>query len=120
MSAGRRERIHDVVVGGGDGAGLAAAIEARILGREVLLLEKNPALGGSTAWSIGSITSSATPHQIRRGNMDCPADHCAGMPAFARDLALRARSFLLSCPRDTAKTAGFASATCRQQRDKSD
>jgi hypothetical protein len=84
-----REPIYDVVVVGGGGAGLAAAIEARKVGREVLLLEKNPALGGSTAWSIGSITSSATPHQIKRGIKDCPADHWADMPAFAGDLASR-------------------------------
>lgn len=89
MSPGIREQIYDVVVVGGGGAGLAAAIEARKLGREVLLLEKNPALGGSTAWSIGSITSSATPHQIKRGIKDCPADHCADMSAFAGNLASR-------------------------------
>ena len=89
MSHGIRERIHDVVVVGGGGAGLAAAIEARKAGRDVVLLEKNPALGGSTAWSIGSITSSATPHQIKRGIKDSPADHWADMPAFAGDLALR-------------------------------
>lgn len=80
---------YDVIVVGGGGAGLAAAIEARKLGRAVLLLEKNPAPGGSTAWSIGSITSSATPHQIARGIKDCPADHWADMPAFAGDLASR-------------------------------
>jgi len=80
---------YDVIVVGGGGAGLAAAIEARKLGRAVLLLEKNPAPGGSTAWSIGSITSSATPHQIARGIKDCPADHWADMPAFAGALAAR-------------------------------
>ena len=82
-------RVYDVIVIGGGGAGLAAAIEARALGRDVLLLEKNPALGGSTAWSIGSISSSATPHQIKRGIKDCPADHWADMPAFAGALAPR-------------------------------
>jgi len=80
---------YDVIVIGGGGAGLAAAIEARLLGREVLLLEKNPALGGSTAWSIGSITASATPHQIKHGIKDRPADHWADMPAFAGELAPR-------------------------------
>ncbi|MGP1679981.1 MAG: FAD-dependent oxidoreductase, partial [Burkholderiales bacterium] len=89
MSRDTSERIYDVVVVGGGGAGLAAAIEARQLGRAVLLVEKNPALGGSTAWSIGSISSSATPHQIRRGIKDCPADHFTDMPAFAGDLASR-------------------------------
>jgi succinate dehydrogenase/fumarate reductase flavoprotein subunit len=54
MSTGLRGHSYDVVIVGGGGAGLAAAVEARKVGREVLLLEKNPALGGSTAWSIGS------------------------------------------------------------------
>ena len=43
------DEVFDVVVVGGGGTGLAAAIEARALGRSVVLLEKNPALGGSTA-----------------------------------------------------------------------
>jgi len=76
------------VVGGG-GAGLAAAIEARAAGASVLLLEKNAALGGSTAWSIGSISATGTPHQRRRGIDDNPADHWADMPGFAGELAAR-------------------------------
>src|SRR5688572_14195131 len=46
MEASRVETFDVVIVGGG-GAGLAAAIEARRLGRDVLLLEKNEQLGGS-------------------------------------------------------------------------
>lgn len=80
----------DVVVVGGGGAGLAAAIEAREAGRSVVLLEKNPELGGSTSWSIGSITATGTPHQIRRGIKDRPEDHWADMPLFA-DAALAGR-----------------------------
>jgi fumarate reductase flavoprotein subunit len=79
----------DVIVVGGGGAGLAAAIEARAAGASVVLLEKNGALGGSTAWSIGSITATGTPHQLRQGIADNPADHWADMPGFAGDLAPR-------------------------------
>jgi len=79
----------DVVVVGGGGAGLAAAIEARAAGASVVLLEKNAKLGGSTAWSIGSISSTGTPHQRRRGIDDNPADHWADMPGFAGALAAR-------------------------------
>lgn len=79
----------DVVVVGGGGAGLAAAIEARTAGARVVLLEKNAALGGSTAWSVGSITATRTPHQQKRGIDDRPEDHYADMPPFAGDLAPR-------------------------------
>ena len=46
----------DVVVVGGGGTGVAAAIGARSSGANVVLLEKNATLGGTTARSIGSIT----------------------------------------------------------------
>lgn len=72
----------DVIVVGGGGSGLAAAIEARSLGRRVVLLEKNPKLGGSTAKSIGSITASNTPHQLRKGIHDSPDDHFEDMGRF--------------------------------------
>ncbi len=79
----------DVIVVGGGGAGLAAAIEARAAGASVVLLEKNDELGGSTAWSIGSISATGTPHQQRRGIADNPEDHWADMPGFAGELAPR-------------------------------
>ena len=79
----------DVIIVGGGGAGLAAAIEARATGRRVVLLEKNPALGGSTSWSIGSVTATNTPHQRKKGILDSPEDHWADMPGFASDLQPR-------------------------------
>jgi succinate dehydrogenase/fumarate reductase flavoprotein subunit len=85
----------DVVVVGGGGAGLAAASEAAKLGRRVILLEKNPELGGSTAWSVGSISATCTPHQKRRGIVDSADAHfedlalLAGRYAPRDNLALR-------------------------------
>ncbi len=100
-----REEVHDVVVVGGGGAGLAAAIEARAAGRTVLLLEKNAALGGSTAWSIGSVTATQTPHQKKRGIVDNPADHWADMPGFAGELASRVVAGGADLAACTARTA---------------
>ena len=80
------EESFDVVVIGGGGAGLAAAIEARAQGRDVILLEKNEALGGSTAWSIGSVSASSTPHQLRKGIKDSPRDHWRDMAEFNGEL----------------------------------
>ncbi|MBI3530113.1 MAG: FAD-dependent oxidoreductase [Betaproteobacteria bacterium] len=83
------EEAFDVIIVGGGGSGLAAAIEARAADAQVVLLEKNGKLGGSTAWSIGSITATGTPHQIKRGISDRPQDHYADMPLFAGELAGR-------------------------------
>jgi succinate dehydrogenase/fumarate reductase flavoprotein subunit len=77
-----------VVVGGG-GAGLAAAAEAARLGRSVVLLEKNPRLGGSTAWSVGSISITNSPHQLRRGIRDAPQAHFEDLGLLAGGYAPR-------------------------------
>lgn len=79
----------DVLVIGAGGAGLAAAIEAAGAGARVVLLEKNAAPGGSTAWSIGSVSASQTPHQRAQDIDDTPQAHWEDMPGFAGDLAGR-------------------------------
>jgi succinate dehydrogenase/fumarate reductase flavoprotein subunit len=80
----------DVVVVGGGGAGLAAAIEAARLGRDVVLLEKNPRLGGTTGrWSVGSISACCTPFQKKAGIKDSPQEFFEDMALFAGDLAPR-------------------------------
>jgi fumarate reductase flavoprotein subunit len=79
----------DVVVVGGGGSGLAAAITAAEAGRSVVLLEKGEKLGGSTGWSIGSITAAGTPDQRAAGVQDSCDEHLADMPAWAGNLADR-------------------------------
>lgn len=76
----------DVLVVGGGGSGLAAAITAAESGSRVILLEKAPALGGSTGWAIGSVTAAGTPEQRAAGIADSAAEHLADMPAWAGEL----------------------------------
>lgn len=79
----------DVVVIGGGGAGLAAAYEAAQAGAKVVLLEKNSSTGGSTSWSVGSITATNTPHQRKAGIKDSADDHFEDMEKHAGTLAPR-------------------------------
>ncbi len=79
----------DVLVVGGGGSGLAAAVGAAEAGAKVTLLEKNPALGGSTAWSVGSITATGTAHQRAKGIEDDPAAHFEDLGKLAGPLANR-------------------------------
>jgi succinate dehydrogenase/fumarate reductase flavoprotein subunit len=79
----------DVIVVGGGGAGLAAASEVARLGRKVILLEKNPHTGGSTSWSVGSITATNTPHQKKAGIEDSADAHFEDLALHAGALAPR-------------------------------
>lgn len=80
---------YDVIVVGGGGTGLAAAIEAGNAGASTLLIEKNERLGGSTGWSVGSISVSATPHQAAKGVVDGPEQHWRDMALFNGPLDAR-------------------------------
>ena len=86
-----REQVDaDVVVVGGGGSGLAAAIEAARLGRQVVLLEKRSKLGGTTGgWSVGSISAACTPFQKKEGIKDSPQEFFEDLPLFAGELASR-------------------------------
>ena len=79
----------DVIVVGGGGSGLAAAITAAGEGAQVLLLEKNPALGGSTAWSVGSYSASRTLDQRRAGIGDSAEAHFEDMGKFIGEWSAR-------------------------------
>jgi succinate dehydrogenase/fumarate reductase flavoprotein subunit len=73
---------YDVIVVGSGSAGLAAAIAAAESGAKTLMIEKNPALGGTSGWSVGSITTSSSPHQRAADIYDTPEDHFADMGLF--------------------------------------
>ncbi|MEU6320717.1 FAD-dependent oxidoreductase [Streptomyces sp. NPDC047009] len=60
----------DVLVIGGGGSGMSAAISAATSGASVILLEKCPQVGGSTAMSVGSFTAANTSYQYRAGVND--------------------------------------------------
>jgi fumarate reductase flavoprotein subunit len=62
----------DVVVIGGGLAGHCAAIEAAEQGAEVILLEKEPQVGGSTVLSGGSFAFAGTELQRKNGIADSP------------------------------------------------
>ncbi|MFP4502247.1 MAG: FAD-dependent oxidoreductase [Candidatus Hydrogenedentota bacterium] len=76
-------REFDVVVVGGGGSGLAAAVSAAEHGAQVAVLEKRPELGGTTALAVGSFTASETAYQQRAGVEDAVAAHIEDAAKFA-------------------------------------
>jgi succinate dehydrogenase/fumarate reductase flavoprotein subunit len=61
---------HEVIVLGGGGAGLAAAVTAQAAGARVLLVEAGDHLGGSTAMSAGVFYAAGTSVQRAAGVFD--------------------------------------------------
>ncbi len=62
----------DVVIVGGGGAGMAAAIEARKLGLKTVMLEKMPIVGGSSLLSTGGMNVAGSAQQKAAGIKDSP------------------------------------------------
>ncbi len=79
----------DVIVLGGGGAGLSAAVSAARCGMRTVLLEKCAELGGTTRWSVGSISAAGTRMQRAAGITDNIADFRIDMMAFVPDHAPR-------------------------------
>lgn len=77
----------DIIVVGGGGSGLTAAIFSRQAGASVILLEKYHEVRGSTGLSIGSITATGTRLQKQAGVVDSAQAHFEDMPKFSPELA---------------------------------
>lgn len=82
-----------VVIVGGGGAGLCAALAASDAGAAVLVIERDSSLMGSTAMSTGLIPAAGTPEQVAAGIVDSPARFLADILAKTKgrtstDLAL--------------------------------
>jgi succinate dehydrogenase/fumarate reductase flavoprotein subunit len=60
----------DVLVAGSGAGGFAAALTARLAGLDVLMVEKEPLFGGTTAYSAGVIWIPANAHQRAAGIAD--------------------------------------------------
>jgi fumarate reductase flavoprotein subunit len=73
----------DAIVVGGGGSGLAAAHRIAELGGRVLVLEKQPHLGGTTGIAVGTFTTSGTSLQRQAGITDDPAAHADDAGKFA-------------------------------------
>ncbi|MCC5909285.1 MAG: flavocytochrome c [Clostridiaceae bacterium] len=65
----------DVVIIGSGGAGLAAAIEASDAGKEVIIVEKMPLVGGNTLRATGGINAAGTSVQAELGIEDSAEIH---------------------------------------------
>jgi fumarate reductase flavoprotein subunit len=79
----------DVIVIGAGGSGLAAAAAAAQAGARVLVLEKQPQIGGTTRLAVGSISAAGTRLQRAAGVHDEPLGFQADMAAFTADLLPR-------------------------------
>ncbi|MDR9429923.1 MAG: FAD-dependent oxidoreductase [Natronomonas sp.] len=74
----------DVIVVGGGGAGMAAALSARETDADVLLLERTGELGGATAMSIGSYSATGTELQADAGIVDSVDAHIEDIGKFVQ------------------------------------
>ncbi|MBT5938297.1 MAG: FAD-dependent oxidoreductase [Rhodospirillaceae bacterium] len=102
-----QELSADVVVVGGGGAGLAAAAEASHFSGRVIVLEKQPDLGGTTALAVGSIMASETDLQKKLNVKDSPRDHAADLEQIAENLKIyddpKLRNLMTENVSDTVK-----------------
>ncbi|GAA2000544.1 FAD-dependent oxidoreductase [Microbacterium ulmi] len=75
-------RDAEVVVVGAGAAGLAAAVSAAQRGLDVVVLERQPHIGGTTRLSVGSFTAAGSSLQRRAGILDDAAGFVEDMRRF--------------------------------------
>jgi len=73
----------DVIIVGAGGSGLAAAARCVELGVSVVVLEKQPKIGGTTGIAVGSFTANRTLHQRRADISDSVDAHAEDAGKFA-------------------------------------
>jgi succinate dehydrogenase/fumarate reductase flavoprotein subunit len=66
--------ICDVLIAGSGAGGFAAALTARLQGLDVIMVEKEPLFGGTTAYSAGVIWIPGNSHQQLAGIADTRED----------------------------------------------
>lgn len=74
--------IFDVIIVGGGGSGLAAAASCAEQGLSVVVLEKQPQLGGTTGIAVGSLTANRTEFQRANGIDDSVDAHAEDAGRF--------------------------------------
>lgn len=91
----------DVVVVGSGAGGMTAALTAKAAGASVVLIEKAPRYGGSTALSGGGIWAPNNPALLRAGRGDDPAEVLDYLHAVVGDRVPKARleAFADAAPR---------------------
>lgn len=77
------QQTFDAIVVGGGGSGLSAGVSAAEHGLRVLVLEKQPHLGGTTGIAVGSFTANRTRFQRRQAIEDDPVRHNEDAARFA-------------------------------------
>lgn len=91
----------DVLVAGSGAAGLTAAFTAAHEGLDVIMVEKEPVFGGTTAYSAGVIWIPGNSLAVRAGIKDSPADALRYMREEAGEHfdAAKARAFVDKAPK---------------------
>ena len=82
----------DLLVAGSGAGGFAAALSAKLEGLNVLMVEKEPLFGGTTAYSAGVIWIPCNRHQAKAGVRDSREDALAYLTSQAGNRLNRAKA----------------------------